>query len=114
VTDDGRGLHRAALPARTFGRTLLSRDWWFRDRTTGELVVAQFPNAALWILLGSIVVRAFVTGDALLASIAGWVGTAALAWWALDEVTRGVNPWRRLLGLAGCGLVIVRVLTMVS
>jgi len=22
----------------------------------------------------------------------------ALAWWAVDEVVRGVNPWRRCLG----------------
>jgi hypothetical protein len=25
-------------------------------------------------------------------------GTAAFAVWAADEVVRGVNPWRRLLG----------------
>jgi hypothetical protein len=31
-----------------------------------------------------------------------WIGVAALAWWAVDEVLRGVNPWRRFLGLAGC------------
>jgi hypothetical protein len=24
----------------------------------------------------------------------------ALGWWAVDEVLRGVNPWRRLLGTA--------------
>jgi hypothetical protein len=23
---------------------------------------------------------------------------AALLWWAVDEVVRGVNPWRRMLG----------------
>ena len=25
----------------------------------------------------------------------------ALRWWAVDEVFRGVNPWRRLLGAGG-------------
>jgi len=27
------------------------------------------------------------------------VATVALGWWAVDEVVRGVNPWRRLLGV---------------
>ena len=26
------------------------------------------------------------------------VATGSLFWWAADEVVRGVNPWRRLLG----------------
>jgi hypothetical protein len=38
------------------------------------------------------------------------VALAALGWWALDEVIRGVNPWRRLLGLAGCAIVIAGLL----
>ena len=32
-----------------------------------------------------------------------WVSTGALAWWAADEVIRGVNPWRRVIG--GVGLL---------
>ena len=39
-------------------REVMTRDWWFRDRGTGEIVIAQFPNVALWIFLGSVVVRA--------------------------------------------------------
>jgi len=26
------------------------------------------------------------------------LATAGLVWWAIDELFRGVNPWRRLLG----------------
>ena len=26
------------------------------------------------------------------------IATAALLWWAVDEIVRGVNPFRRLLG----------------
>jgi hypothetical protein len=26
------------------------------------------------------------------------LGALALAYWALDEIIRGVNPWRRCLG----------------
>jgi hypothetical protein len=33
------------------------------------------------------------------------VATGALIWWAGDEILRGANPWRRLLG--GAVLVVV-------
>ena len=73
-------------------------DWLFRDRRTGRITIAQFPNAAL--------------GLFLVASLAGWLfdptgwfgdtlrllARGALIWWAVDEVVRGVNPWRRMLG----------------
>jgi hypothetical protein len=77
-------------------------DWWFRNRETGQITVAQFPNAALWVFIVTVVVRWLVpTGGATRTAIDG-IGIAALAWWALDELLRGVNPWRRLLGLGGC------------
>lgn len=70
-------------------------DWWFRDRATGRVVVAQWPNAPLVIFLVARV------GDRVLAPSGPWldvVGTVALLWWAGDEVLRGVNPFRRVLG----------------
>jgi hypothetical protein len=77
-------------------------DWWFRDRRTGQVVVAQFPNLPLGIFLITIGLRWVVpTGTVPRTAIDG-IGVVALAWWALDEVFRGVNPWRRLLGIAGC------------
>jgi len=42
------------------------------------------------------------------------VALAALGWWAVDEVVRGVNPWRRLLGVAGCGFVIAGAIALVG
>lgn len=76
------------------------RDWMFRDRTTGAITVAQWPNLPLWLFL-------VFTAAGWLASgtepVAAWLGIAAdlaLGWWAVDELVRGVNPWRRLLGLA--------------
>ena len=66
-------------------------DWLFRDRRTGRIVVAQFPNLPLVLYL--------VFGAARLVwPAAGVVATVALLWWAGDEILRGVNPFRRMLG----------------
>ena len=47
----------------------------------------------------------------------GWTGTGldvvaagGLVWWAVDELVRGVNPWRRLLGGGVLVTQIVRLL----
>jgi hypothetical protein len=32
------------------------------------------------------------------ADVLHWGGTAALTWWAVDEVIRGSSPFRRALG----------------
>lgn len=39
------------------------------------------------------------------------IGTGALVVWALDELVRGVNPFRRLLGAIVLGWQLVRFLT---
>ena len=89
-------------PERTIGSLF---DWLFRNRQTGQITVAQFPNAALWVFIVTVVLRWVVpTGTGIRTAIDG-IGIAALAWWSLDELLRGVNPWRLLLGLAGCVLV---------
>jgi hypothetical protein len=73
-------------------------DWALRDRRTGRIVFAQCPNVPLMVWLA-------VTGIQMVVDPAGaWrsglrlVGIVALGWWAVDEIARGVNPWRRLLG----------------
>ena len=95
------------------GKSFTSRDWWFRDRRTGEIVIAQFPNVALWLFLASVVVRAFIASDTQTDSVISWVGTGALTWWALDETIRGVNPWRRMLGIGACGFAIARAVALI-
>ena len=89
-------------------------DWLFRDRETGRIVIAQFPNLPLWIFLGTVVGRWLVPEDSGAFTVLRVVGLAALGWWAVDEVVRGVNPWRRLLGLAGCGFVIAGAVALVG
>ena len=73
-------------------------DWLFRDRRTGRIVIAQMPNVPLIVFLVASVVKR-------LASPRGMVGTGlsalivgSLLWWAGDEMLRGVNPFRRILG----------------
>ena len=84
-------------------------NWLFRHRETGEITIAQVPNLPLWIFLGaSLVGRLAHGGD--LDAVAGCTATGALGWWAVDEVARGVNPWRRVLGAGGIGLVALRIL----
>ena len=73
-------------------------DWWFRNRRTGEITIAQAPNPPMVIFVVAWLLR-------WLFSPAGRAGLAldvtalvAIGWWAVDEVVRGVNPWRRTLG----------------
>ncbi len=73
--------------------------WFFRDRSSGRIVVAQWPNLPLW-LFGIAAVIAMLTAGS---SVGFWTDIASrlfLIWWAGDELLRGVNPFRRCLGAA--------------
>ncbi|GJD87581.1 MULTISPECIES: hypothetical protein [Methylobacterium] len=75
-------------------------DWTFRSRTDGRITVGQWPNLPLWLFIGLTAVG-FALDPAGTPGRLVRVGAAlSLAWWALDEVVRGVNPWRRFLGAA--------------
>ena len=65
----------------------------------------------LWIFLATVILRRVVPDDRGASILLRAVALAALSWWSLDECTRGVDPWRRLLGLAGCAIVIVGLVT---
>ncbi|MCA1842093.1 MAG: hypothetical protein LC792_02680 [Actinobacteria bacterium] len=82
-------------------------DWLFRNRQTGRITIAQWPNVPLGLFLVASGLRWLFdpSGDARTAL--GVLATWGLLWWAVDEVVRGVNPWRRFLGgavLAGQAL----------
>ena len=91
---------RVLVHARTFVtmRILprLSR-WLFTDRSNGRIVVAQWPNLALWIFLAMLGISTVIRQGAA-GKFVHVVGLASLVAWAFDEIARGVNPWRRLLG----------------
>jgi hypothetical protein len=87
-------------------------NWCFRNRQTNQITIGQFPNVALWIFFVTVVLRWIVPTGAAARPYIDWVSLGALAWWALDEVVRGVNPWRRILGLGGCALAVSRLVTL--
>jgi hypothetical protein len=97
---------------RTRGRAARFFDWFLRSRQTGHVTIAQFPNVALWVFIATVVARRVVSLGASGRTALDAVALAALAWWALDEVLRGVNPWRRLLGVGGCALVVTGVVAL--
>ena len=78
-------------------------DWAFRDRTSGRIVIGQWPNLPLWIFLGAQAIAWLGSADERIAGWAQIVSWIALAIWAADELIRGVNPWRR--GLGGAVLI---------
>jgi hypothetical protein len=80
-------------------------NWLFRNRQTGEITVAQAPNAALVVfLVAAVVHRVFdITGNPGTALTV--ISTGALAIWAADELLRGVNPFRRMLGAIVLGVI---------
>ncbi len=74
--------------------------WCFRNRETGAITVAQTPNLALSIFLIAAAILWLMRPTGAISTVAKAIATGSLIVWALDEVARGVNPWRRFLGLA--------------
>lgn len=72
-------------------------DWGFHDRTTGKIVIVQSPNVALSVWMAATTVRLFVSGAHSIEELR-WVAAGALLVCGLDELLRGVNPWRRAVG----------------
>ena len=95
----GRSGYGAAGPfAATVQLLKTAIDWLFRNRHTGRITIVQAPNLALWLFIAAAVLRALFDPTGGLRSALDGLATIALVWWAVDEVVRGVNPWRRLLG----------------
>ena len=84
------------------GRAVRALRWFFENRRTGAITVAQAPNLLLWIAIASGLLRAIL--EAASRPAGHWdlaltiVFRGSLLLWALDELVRGVNPWRRCLG----------------
>jgi hypothetical protein len=84
-------------------------DWAFRSRTNGRVAIAQWPNLALWIVIACDVTPRLVHLQTGAHQDLHWAGTAAVLWWSIDELVRGVNPFRRILGAVVLARVIIRI-----
>jgi hypothetical protein len=85
--------------------------WWFTNRSTGRITVAQMPNLALLLFGVATVAARLLDGHPTTSRVLSDVASGAIVVWSLDEIVRGVNPWRRLLGavvLAASILSIIR------
>jgi len=70
----------------------------FFKNANGKTVIAQRPNAPLYIWFAGMII-AKITSDSNLQQIAGGISFVALMIWALLEIFLGVNYFRRILGL---------------
>ena len=77
------------------------------------VTVAQFPNAPLIVALLAAGVS-WVAGDGSIYEVARGVFYVALTIWAWEEAARGVNLFRRILGVAGLIYVVVALARLVS
>jgi hypothetical protein len=82
-------------------------DWMFRNRRTGSLTVAQLPNASLCVFLAVTGLRLLASPHGSVKTALGLVATVALVWWSGDELMRGVNPFRRMLGAVVLAAVVI-------
>jgi hypothetical protein len=81
-------------------------DWLFRSRENGRITIVQWPNISLGVFIVCQVIERLTSPAGTVGGIVDWTGRAALAWWSLDEIARGVNPFRRGLGV----VILVRVI----
>jgi hypothetical protein len=97
-----------ALPAQHAAYGCLRRfaRWMFINRRTGRVTVAQWPNVALWIFLVASLARQFGQATHPLETALRVLGTVALIVWSSDEIVRGVNPFRRMIGTGVLALTI--------
>ena len=74
---------------------VFSLRWWLEDRKTGKLVGAQRPNLLLALAIAGLLLTRLLPSSLLAVVLAKTLWLA----WSGDELLRGVNPWRRALGL---------------
>ena len=80
--------------------------WLFRNRTTGTITLAQAPNLSLVIFALLAAARWIFTPTGMAGTVVDVTAGAALAWWSIDELIRGVNPFRRMIGAGVLGWTI--------
>jgi len=91
--------------------TMKAIDWAFRSRETGRIAIVQWPNVTLIVFVVARALDGLLDPRTRWSTVLSGVGTVAIVWWSVDELVRGVNPWRRLLG---AGMLVVQVIPLVG
>lgn len=87
--------------------------WLFEDRRSGRIVVVQWPNIPLWVWIAASTLNGLAHPGGRWGAALSVTGSVALAVWAIDEILRGVNPWRRIVGAGVLTFVAIRLLMAV-
>jgi hypothetical protein len=74
------------------------KDWLFRDRGTGKITYGQRPNVTLIAYYVLAAVRRFAKPTGQAQSAVNGLADGLITVWAIDELARGVNPFRRMIG----------------
>jgi hypothetical protein len=74
--------------------------WMLLNRKTGRLTVAQWPNISLSVFIVLTLLAHIFHPRGAVNDLIHVVADVALMVWAADELIRGVNPFRRILGFA--------------
>ena len=90
-----------------------SARWWFENRSTGEITVGQFPNWPLWGIAACWIARLATADGSTVHDLLGWSIRGLWLAWGADELVRGVNPWRRLLGAIVIGWQLAAIVSAV-
>jgi hypothetical protein len=83
-------------------RSLWDKFW--RDKH-GDVVIFQMPNVLLYLWAGLSLVSMF-TPRGKVSDGFWWASMASLAIWSLLEIFKGVNYFRRVLGLVVLGFTV--------
>jgi len=86
-------------------RSLWDKIW--KD-ATDSVVIVQMPNVwiILWVIFDAI---SLFVSSARVAEVTSWIASASLAVWALLEIFKGANYFRRALGIVILVFVIMTV-----
>jgi hypothetical protein len=77
------------------------------------ITVAQFPNPPLIVALLAALVS-WLVGDGSIYEVARAIFYVSLTVWAWEEASRGVNGFRKALGVGGLIFVVVGLTTAVG
>lgn len=86
---------------------------FFKDKN-GKVVVAQTPNVPLIVWFVGLIASSYVFTTGYLHNAFSIAATIALLAWALLEALKGVNGFRRTLGIIVIGVTAISIIKAIS